>query len=291
VRTLTGGEVIAAAIATGVERLAEHDPGVRAGDDPEEIHQARVATRRLRSDLRTFRPLLDPEWVAGLRAELKWLADLLGVVRDVDVQLLQLRADVDQLAPSDARGADALLARLSAQQSAAHHALMDGMGGARYVALEDRLARAAADPHFSDPVQVDLRAGPLVTPLVRGPWKHLSNAVDSLGKHPSDDDLHEIRIRVKRCRYAAEAVTPAVGASARAFASAMGQVQDKLGIFHDAVVIDAWLRATIDGAPSSEALAAGQLIAMARRRAQDGRESWPRIWRRASSRRLRAWMS
>src|SRR5436305_14018460 len=54
------GDAVRAALAAGVSRLLRHDPGVRVGDDPEDVHQARVATRRLRADLRTFRGLLDP---------------------------------------------------------------------------------------------------------------------------------------------------------------------------------------------------------------------------------------
>ena len=60
-------DVVHAAISASVLRLLRHDPGVRLGDDPEQVHQARVATRRLRSDLRTFRSLLVPEWDEGLR--------------------------------------------------------------------------------------------------------------------------------------------------------------------------------------------------------------------------------
>ena len=51
-----------AAITESVVRLLAHDPGVRLGDDPEDVHQMRVATRRLRSDLRTFRPVIDRHW-------------------------------------------------------------------------------------------------------------------------------------------------------------------------------------------------------------------------------------
>src|SRR5262249_37197124 len=53
-RTL--GDVLRAAVAAGYIRLVEHDPVIRTESDPEAVHQARVATRRLRSDLRTFRP-------------------------------------------------------------------------------------------------------------------------------------------------------------------------------------------------------------------------------------------
>ena len=84
---------------------------VRLGEDPEDIHQFRVATRRLRSDLRTFAELFPTEWVAGLRAELAWIGDRIGPVRDTDVLAGRLRAQATTLpeqAPSRPRHCCAL---------------------------------------------------------------------------------------------------------------------------------------------------------------------------------------
>ena len=88
----TPTDVVRAAIARSTARLLAHDPGVRLGDDPEDVHQARVATRRMRSDLRTFRRVLDEDWDESMRDELKWLGGLLGAVRDTDVLLDRLEA-------------------------------------------------------------------------------------------------------------------------------------------------------------------------------------------------------
>ena len=74
----------------GVERMVVNDPRTRLGD-VEALHQMRVATRRLRSDLRTFRPLLDPDWSESLRDELNWLGAVARRVRDLDVLLERLR--------------------------------------------------------------------------------------------------------------------------------------------------------------------------------------------------------
>src|SRR3989440_4196563 len=114
----TMGEVVQAAVGNALARIVAHDPGVRLGDDPEDVHQARVGTRRLRSDLRTFRPLLDADWVAGLRAEAGWFAGLLGVVRDAEVLMERLEGQARQLAPEDAAGVEAVVARLAGQRGA-----------------------------------------------------------------------------------------------------------------------------------------------------------------------------
>ncbi|HEX3425303.1 MAG TPA: CHAD domain-containing protein, partial [Acidimicrobiales bacterium] len=80
----TVAELAAAAIATAATSLAAHEPGLRTGSDPEDVHQARVETRRLRARLLTLRPVLDQTWVAEVNGELKWLAQALGAVRDTD---------------------------------------------------------------------------------------------------------------------------------------------------------------------------------------------------------------
>src|SRR5579864_3009872 len=96
-------EVIRHVLAESVAALLLHDPVVRTGGDPEAVHQARVATRKLRSHLRTFGPLLDAGWTEPLRAELGWLAMALGAVRDREVLLERLRERAQSLPSTDAR--------------------------------------------------------------------------------------------------------------------------------------------------------------------------------------------
>src|SRR5688572_8696952 len=81
----TVGELVSAAFANSARQLILNDPSVRLGDDQEAVHDARVSTRRLRSDLKTLQPLLDESAVILLRGELQWLGGLLGAVRDTDV--------------------------------------------------------------------------------------------------------------------------------------------------------------------------------------------------------------
>src|SRR5207244_1052187 len=142
----TAGEVVRRALTTGVLRVLHHDPGVRIGDDPEDVHQARVGSRRLRSDLRTFGPLLQEPWVTGLRTELKWLGQQLGAVRDADVLLERLRRQAATLPERDARGVATVLRRLARQREAARAELLEAMAGARYASLLDALVAGASDP-------------------------------------------------------------------------------------------------------------------------------------------------
>src|SRR5262249_5596076 len=82
-----------------VRALIGLDLAVRRGAE-DGVHQMRVTARRLRSILKTFRPLLDPEWATSLRSELSWLADSLGEARDHEVLLHRLTAQLDEL-PAD----------------------------------------------------------------------------------------------------------------------------------------------------------------------------------------------
>ena len=75
--------------------MLAHDPGTRLGTESEELHQMRVATRRLRAFQRAGSELLDPEWSESVRDELKWLGGALGTVRDLDVLVEHLTAEVE----------------------------------------------------------------------------------------------------------------------------------------------------------------------------------------------------
>ncbi len=281
-------------------RLLRHEAAIRLGQstdgsptdtpgwDHEEVHQARVATRRWRSTLRTFGSLLDPEWSAKLTAELSWLAGLLGAVRDTDVLLAALRRDLEQQAGSDAEPGQRLLGRLVTARATEHRRLLAAMGEPRYAGLLNDLI-AAADAPVALPAAAQ-PAGQAVPPLVRKRWKRLRGAVRDAGDHPSDEALHQIRIRAKRCRYAAEAVEPVIGEPARTFAKAVAGLQEVLGDQHDAVVAEGWLRQAVRTARRDEAFVGGQLVVLERARAAGARERWRALWSPASRKRLRAWL-
>ena len=145
-----GPEVVQPEVDSGasVEALLRHDlaagtlacldeAGVRTGEDPEAVHQARVATRRVRSTLRTFSKLLDTEWTDRLRDDLKWLADLLGEVRDTDVLLERFSGHLDELPAADAKTGRRLLTRLGEQRDQARRRLLGAMAQEKYAILLD----------------------------------------------------------------------------------------------------------------------------------------------------------
>jgi CHAD domain-containing protein len=276
-------------LATGTLRLFRHEAGVRTGEDPEAVHQARVATRRIRSTLRTFSELLDEEWTDRLRGDLKWLADLLGQVRDTDVLLERFSEHLAALPAGDAKVGPRLLAKLVEQRDQARRRLLGAMAQEKYAKLLDDLVAAAAAPALLP--GADRPAAEVMPPLVAKPWKKLRKAVRTAGDDPDDGQLHQIRIRAKRARYAAEAVEPVIGKPAEDYADAVADLQGVLGDHQDAVVGEAWLREAAASARRDVALVAGLLIAAERASAADTRERWPSVWKAANRKRLRAWLS
>jgi CHAD domain-containing protein len=317
----TVAEVIRAAIVSSVHRLIVHDAGVRLGDDAEALHQARVATRRLRSDLRTFRDYLEPEWTRELRDELKWLGGELGTVRDGDVLVERLETHAGRLPADEHLIVERVVARRHAERDDARDVLLDGYRGPRYLELLERLVAATRAPQFvtppedidaiaaanvagivevpveaaaaaaaDEPPDVDASARDALPSVVRKPWGHLRRAVDALGDDPPDTALHDVRKRAKRCRYAAEAVAPVVGKRAREFAKAVANVQDVLGEHQDAVVAREWLGKAAADAPSREAYAAGMLSGIELGAAATARDEFPAAWHAAARKRLRSWL-
>jgi CHAD domain-containing protein len=282
----TAADVLRQAASKAVAQILRQDIGVRIGDDPEAIHQARVATRRLRSHLRTFGPLVQEEWADHLRVELGWLADHLGTVRDSQVMLERLRAEAARLPRQDARAASDLLRRLAASIEPARRQLLVAMSSQRYVELLESLVEAAARPALTE--QAALPAAEVLPALARKPWRRLRDGVGALGQDPPDPELHRIRILAKRARYAAEAAEPVVGKEAGRFAAAAADLQTVLGEHQDSAVAQEWLRA--NAGSGRRAFAAGELSAQEAELAATYRRRWPKVWQRLDRRKLRAWL-
>jgi CHAD domain-containing protein len=285
----TGAGVIHVALADSVRRLLVHLPVARLGVDPEGVHQARVATRRLRSDLRTFGPLIDAVWASQVRRELQWLAVELGKVRDADVldghlvEVLRAHPEIDPDAGAEVR------ALLAAQRDRDRLELLGHLADRRAIDLLDHLVDAANTPRTRR--RAEKPAVDVLPSLVDKAWRRLVRAVDTLGEPAQDVELHQVRILAKRLRYAAEAVAPAIGKDAVKVASAAASIQESLGVLNDASVAAAWLenasKSALDG---PAAFAAGQIAQQLRIDTAELRGDW---WRRGYEQLLRrtGWLS
>jgi CHAD domain-containing protein len=292
--------VVRSSIASALERLLDHDYRLRldqASPPPYSVHQARVATRRLRSDLKTLRDVLDPQWVETTRTELRWFGGVLGAVRDADVRGDHLGHDDDDGngVSAGAAGRAALRRSNDQQRRVAVGALSEAITGERYLSLLDRLHAAAASPPFmaagsEGRAKADQRASAVLPALVGHQWRTLRRRVGKAGSHPSDAELHRIRIGAKQLRYAAELATPVMGAVARRTAKAAEDLQTVLGEHHDAVTAEQWLRhEALDAIPAAS-FSAGLLVAEQSRRQRRLRRRWRRVWDELNDKKRRRWM-
>jgi CHAD domain-containing protein len=263
--------------------IERHDPGVRLGSDPEDVHQMRVAVRRARAVLRAGRDLLDPDWTRALRSELQWLGDGLAPVRDSDVLLAHVRVQAAKLDAGDAVTAGTIARQLEAEAHRVRAHMLEVLDSPRYVALLEELDRAAIAPRVrSADVSLDGIAG--------NQFKALQKTMKALGKNPSNDALHRARIRGKRARYAAELAEPIGGKRARRFIRAAKTFQDVIGAHQDAVVAEEKIRAAARAAGNaSAALAAGRLVQLERERRRAARSAFPRAWKKLERRGRKAW--
>ncbi len=238
-RTPRAGEVVLRYLSTQVGVLQATDDDVRA-DRPDAVHRARVATRRLRSALRSYRPLLDRSVSDPLRAQVKWLTGVLGEPRDGEVMRERLLAALEQVEPELVRGpvAERMRRALFHTHTQAHARLVAALDTGRYLRLMESLAELLVHPPFSTAA-----AGPAaeVLPGAVGASSAAVGKAAARAARIGDEAarshaIHDVRKRAKAARYAAEAAGTHLAGGAKKVVSAWTDVQEALGERQDSVV-------------------------------------------------------
>jgi CHAD domain-containing protein len=258
-------DVLRALLREQLDQILAHDPGTRFGGDPESLHDMRVAVRRSRALLRAGGPLLATD-TQPLRDELQWLGNVLGDVRDLDVMLERLRNESATLDPADRTAAGRLLRQLERQRTRARRTMLKALDGPRYTLVLDLFEDVLAALERSDDAST-------LDELAARELRRLRRAVKVLGEEPADEQLHDLRKRGKRTRYAHEL------AGRKAVVRRAKTLQDVLGEHQDSVVAEERLRALSHDAPPDQALAAGLLIERERAHRADARAGWRAMWR------------
>ncbi len=245
--------------------IERHDPGTRLGRDPESLHDMRVGVRRLRALLRAGRELVASDTVE-LDERLQELGRILGEVRDLDVLLARLDAEAAELGRGDARRAASLLATLRTERSGSRSRLLGALRSDEYLALLDDTARTIDELEPSG-------SAATLDELTGKAAAKLRKAVRKLPDTPANEQLHAVRKKGKRARYAAEL------AGQKELVKRAKKLQDVLGEHQDAVVAAERLRELAAGAPE-QALVAGRLVEREEERRQEARAAWPKAWRK-----------
>jgi len=237
----TLGELAFAALRADTNEVLRREPGTRLGEDPEELHRMRVATRRLRAALKLFAEAL-PVRAAHLEEEIGWLAAELGVVRDLDVQLEQLAEWSAEAAPADEEGLAELAAALEEARLGARTGLLRSLDSRRYQRLVAGLRQmlAAAPPRRSARARTACAVG--LPELLGGRQLAARKAARRARKSGAAEDFHRLRIRVKRLRYALEFSARSYGSLPKRYTRELVGLQDELGAMQDAVTAAERLR-------------------------------------------------
>jgi triphosphatase len=242
------GEVAFAVLRRNVGVMLAHEPGTRLGEDIEELHDMRVATRRLRAALAMFVEAL-PVRAQHFRVELGWLADALGGVRDLDVQLERLAVWTGEV-PEEDRGSLAELARLlDRERDEARRKLLAALDSRRYERLVAGVGAMLRQGPSRRSAAAMAPAVTVVPGLVRDRHDAAMKAARRARRSGLAPDFHRLRIRGKRLRYALEFVAEVYEGQTSRYVRRVVQLQDALGLMQDAQVAAARLHslATAEG--------------------------------------------
>ena len=287
-RNCPTSKVLLAYVHAQVQVLTEQDPRVRAGS-PDSVHLMRIATRRLRSALSTYRTLLDADLATRLRTELKWLGRILGAQRDAEVMHQRL-TDLIAAEPTELV-LGAIFRRVDEQLESdfrnARLAALETLDEERYFRLLDGFDALLASPPLTDLASISEQK--IVPKLVKNEWKRLRRAVRTALRTRAgvghDQALHEVRKSAKRLRYAAETATPLYRKRATRIADAAEEIQTILGDHQDSVIAQGLLRhlgieAHLQG---ENTFSYGRLNALEQRTAESSEIQFLQAWKRFPS--------
>jgi CHAD domain-containing protein len=236
--SMSAGEVAFAILRKQFAAMRAHEPGTRLGEDPEELHDMRVATRRMRAALKLFSGAL-PEQADFYRNELKWVAGALGEVRDLDVQIEQLETlSSEQEEDSDAFGE--VVGALEKRRVEARERMLQALDSDRY----DRFVPSYAGMLRRSPEEEEHDEGvanePIVVvapDLVSRRYKKWRKAGKDLSEGSPPEEYHEFRKEGKRLRYTLEFLKDVYGEKpTMGLIKPLKELQDGLGRHQDLIV-------------------------------------------------------
>lgn len=204
----------------------------------EDVHRGRVAARRLRSILKTFRPLFEPRRARLYRVDLRSFARSLAGVREADVRrelLVSLAERAEAMPPGERERLDAVLedARIAARQALGRHRREPG-----WLALRKALERHAAGQALLTDRNASLRQ---VLVLVERSWRRPAKLLADDPRTPLE--LHEVRLALKHCRYALEPVLDVAPKASARLMRRLRDAQDCIGEHRDTLLAEHWVRA------------------------------------------------
>jgi inorganic triphosphatase YgiF len=290
---MTAGAALRRVAMACVAQMQANEEGVRAGRDPEYLHQLRVGLRRLRSCLGLVALASSKEAVAPLAAELRWLGGALGPARDWDVFLTETLPPLARQFRG-AAGLASFRARAAQTRRAHNAAAREAVASQRYTALllalgeafarDDlplfvRAAGPAAAGEGERPPGFDAPVGAFAAFVLERRDRRVRKRGRDVPEAPPEE-RHRVRIAAKKLRYAAEffkALYPAKRVAR--YVKALEDLQDILGALNDAAVVDRLLAEVAAGggrptAQGIDGLVRGWVAAVAQHELARFRRAW-----------------
>jgi CHAD domain-containing protein len=230
------GSAARSAIGFYVRALMAQVAGAQAGE-AEPVHQLRITARRLRSAVRLFAPFISALRPKEIDARLKWLGKQAGAVRDLDVLEKLLRKRAKKLEPQIAGDLAPLFEELRIRRAKAAENLAASLASRRYKLLVAKLSAPIAITSRGD-VAFGSVAGDLFAPML----KAVMRAGAKMHADPLPDELHRLRKRAKKVRYALEMMVAIDEKPLRGVLKSLEDLQDLIGSYHDAVVAAGWIK-------------------------------------------------
>ena len=264
-----------------------HEPGARLGDDPEELHDLRVAGRRLDAILRQFAEYL-PASLVQFRPTLKKVLRALGEARDLDVALLDLDTFSRGLSEPDRAHLEPLKQHLLEERAVARLKMLDVLDSSDVQKNLEKLTLSLAQPSTAAAETPQAPARNVAPQLIRARYKKVRKSANRLTPESSTEDYHAVRGRVKKLRYALETVACLFGKPAAQMVRSLRRWQEKLGTQQDANVAGRRLQALATepptGLPPETIFLMGRLAAHHADRAARARKRHPQAYRKVRER-------
>ncbi|MCR9272597.1 MULTISPECIES: CHAD domain-containing protein [Mameliella] len=232
-------DAASAIIAAHLPVARANEPGIIADHDSEFLHDYRVALRKIRSVLSLFKGVYSPEQVADLKARLSALMSVTGLLRDLDVYLIE-RPRYVQMVPDSLRpGVGLLFDHFARERHGAHDALCRHLQSETYAAeiaaLQDLFAKPQERLRRGE--EADHPARDYARQLIRKRYRKVRKIARAIDADTADAEIHQLRIQCKKLRYLMEFFAPLFGkAEMKRLIKALKKLQDNLGDFNDSVV-------------------------------------------------------
>lgn len=226
------------------QRMLYYEPGTRLGEDIEELHHMRVATRRMRAAVRVFQDHLDPAAIKPFVKALRRTGRALGAVRDLDVFRAKTQLYLDQL-PSERQGElEPLFAAWQIERDTAREQMLAELNSDPYTSFKEQFDAFLQTPGAGARPVVTSEGEPLphrvrhIAPVVL--YQHLAavRAFDEWIIRPDTPlvRFHQLRIAFKGLRYTLEFFQEVLGSETKSLIQDIKEMQDHLGDLQDAVV-------------------------------------------------------